>query len=247
MPKIALSYRRSDSAGIAGRIFDRLTAHFGADSVFMDIDNIPYGIDFREHIRHVLAEVDTVIVVIGRNWRGLRDDGSFRIADESDPVRIEVEASLKRGILVVPVLVEGAGMPSRNELPPTLHDLTYRNAAEIDSGRDFHPHVDRLMRSLDRLLVPTPQEPKPEAPPPPAPQPHVHRALPLTQPPPAAEKRAIPPGEPLSAEAQAVALRVINAPRAFLERLPQPVTLAISIILPLVVVALFVLGALAQH
>ena len=49
MSKIFLSYRRQDSAGIAGRIYDRLRAHFGDDAIFMDIDNIPFGVDFRVH------------------------------------------------------------------------------------------------------------------------------------------------------------------------------------------------------
>ena len=43
MPRIAISYRRSDSSAISGRIFDRLVAHYGKPSVFMDIDNIPFG------------------------------------------------------------------------------------------------------------------------------------------------------------------------------------------------------------
>ena len=50
MPKIFLSYRRQDSVGVAGRIYDRLRAHFGDDAIFMDIDSIPFGVDFREHI-----------------------------------------------------------------------------------------------------------------------------------------------------------------------------------------------------
>ena len=32
-----------DSVGVAGRIYDRLRAHFGNDAVFMDIDSIPFG------------------------------------------------------------------------------------------------------------------------------------------------------------------------------------------------------------
>ena len=41
MAKIFLSYRREDSAGVAGRIYDRLPHHFGPDSVFIDIDSVP--------------------------------------------------------------------------------------------------------------------------------------------------------------------------------------------------------------
>lgn len=40
MPKIILSYRRSDSDAVAGRLRDKLVSHYGDDSVFMDIDSI---------------------------------------------------------------------------------------------------------------------------------------------------------------------------------------------------------------
>ncbi|HEV2958025.1 MAG TPA: ABC transporter substrate-binding protein [Xanthobacteraceae bacterium] len=160
MPKLILSYRRSDSAGIAGRIFDRLSSRYGHDSVFMDVDNIPFGIDFRQYIREALAECDALIVVVGPRWVGERPDGSSRIRDETDPVRVEVETALERGIPIVPVLVDGAVMPKASDLPDSLGDFSFRNAAEVDTGRDFHPHLDRLIRSLDRLLqhaAPRPQ------------------------------------------------------------------------------------------
>ncbi len=67
MPTIAISYRRSDSSAIAGRIYDRLAAHYGENNVFMDIDNIPLGIDFRTHFHETLQRTDVLIAVIGRN------------------------------------------------------------------------------------------------------------------------------------------------------------------------------------
>ena len=76
MPTIAISYRRSDSSAIAGRIFDRLTAHYGEDAVFMDIDNIPFGTDFRSQIYDVLQRTDVVLAVIGANWRGVDSSGA---------------------------------------------------------------------------------------------------------------------------------------------------------------------------
>src|SRR5438105_2184501 len=68
MAKIVISYRRSDSDAIAGRIRDRLASHFGEDSLFMDIDNIPFGTDFRQHIKSALLSSDVVIVVVGPKW-----------------------------------------------------------------------------------------------------------------------------------------------------------------------------------
>jgi branched-chain amino acid transport system substrate-binding protein len=160
MPQLILSYRRSDSAAIAGRIFDRLVSRYGHDSVFMDVDNIPFGLDFRQYIRDALAECDALIVVIGRRWAGERDDGSLRIRDETDPVRLEIETALEKGIPIVPVLVDGAVMPKATDLPDSLRDFSFRNAADVDTGRDFHPHLDRLIRSLDRLVQHTAPRPQ---------------------------------------------------------------------------------------
>jgi TIR domain len=155
MSKIVISYRRSDALGTARNIFDRLAAHYGRDSVFMDIDSIPFGIDFREHINEALQECQVLVAVVGPNWLGARDQVPSRIMDENDLVRIEVEAALQRRIPVIPILVDQAVMPKVTDLPEGLKDFAFRNAAEVDVGRDFNQHVDRLLRSMDRLLAGT--------------------------------------------------------------------------------------------
>jgi TIR domain-containing protein len=152
MPKIAISYRRKDSDAITGRIRDRIARQFGDNSVFMDIDNIPLGIDFRKQIQEVLRENQILLVIIGPNWTGPVQGARARIFDLTDPVRIEVEAALQRGIPTIPVLVGGATMPSASELPESLKDLPFYNAAEVSSGVDFHPHVDRLIRAMEKIF-----------------------------------------------------------------------------------------------
>ena len=152
MPRIVISYRREDSAGITGRIFDRLVTHFGQDTVFRDVDNIPLGVDFREHINSVLAETDITLVIIGNRWAGGRK-GRRRIDDPADPVRVEVETALRRGMHVIPVLVEGSEIPKVEELPESLKDLAYRNGLDVDSGRDFDQHIERLIRNIQPMLA----------------------------------------------------------------------------------------------
>jgi hypothetical protein len=157
MSRIIISYRRADSAAIAGRIFDRLSSHYGDESVFMDIDKIPFGTDFREHIRKVLLDGDILLAVIGPNWLGKTAEGGSRISEEADPVRVEIETALRRqGTTVIPVLVDGAAMPSSTELPESMRDLAYLNAAPLDVGRDFRQHMDRLIRSIDAHLGESP-------------------------------------------------------------------------------------------
>lgn len=153
MPKIVISYRRVDSAAIAGRIRDRLVGHYGNASIFMDVEDIPLGTDFRAQIREVLLQGDALIAVIGPDWLGATKGGADRIQNESDPVRIEIETALKGGIRLIPVLVNNAQMPDAANLPDSLKDFAFLNAAEVDNGRDFHQHLDRLIQGLDILIA----------------------------------------------------------------------------------------------
>jgi hypothetical protein len=152
MPTIMISYRRDDSKGITGRIFDRLENYYGKDNVFMDIDNIPFGVDFREHLQQALERCDILLVIIGPSWLGAERHGRPALAEESDWVRMEVEAALAKRIPVIPVLLDRVPMPKATELPPTLHDFAFRNAANVDSGVDFRSHMERLLRSMDETL-----------------------------------------------------------------------------------------------
>jgi hypothetical protein len=157
MRKIALSYRRSDSAAITGRIFDRLAAHYGRDAVFMDIDGVPYGTDFRAYVQEVWRQTDIVIVVIGMHWLEVDAASVSRLSQEADPVRVEIESALALQVPLIPVLVDGARMPSPATLPESLKNFAFLNAAEVSSGRDFHAHLGRLIAAIDgTLAAPTP-------------------------------------------------------------------------------------------
>lgn len=151
MPRITISYRRDDSGVITGRIFDRLAAHYGRDAVFRDIDNIPPGVDFRQHIAKVLDESDILLAIVGPRWLGTRG-GQNRLDDEADPVRLEIETGLRKQMPVIPVLVLRAAMPRVGQLPDTVKDFAYRHAVQVDAGQDFDIHSARLIRAMDRIL-----------------------------------------------------------------------------------------------
>ena len=153
MPRIAISYRRSDTSAIAGRVFDRLAAHYGKHSVFMDVDNIPIGVDFRAHIDQTLRRSDVILAVIGAAWMGARDGGEPRIREESDPVRVEIETALARGAPIIPVLVDGAKMPDAAALPQSFGTFAFLNAAEVATGRDFDGQIGRLIAAIDRAAA----------------------------------------------------------------------------------------------
>ena len=96
-----------------------------------------------------------MLAVIGPSWAATDEVGQSRLAEETDWVRIEIEAALAKDIPVIPVLVNGARMPKPRELPETIQDLAFRQATEVDMRRDFHTHMDRLIRVMDQLLMKT--------------------------------------------------------------------------------------------
>ena len=151
MTRIAISYRRQDSAAIAGRIFDRLVARYGDHSVFMDVESIPFGVDFRAHLEEELGKVDLLLVIIGNDWLGARADGGSRLRNPADPTRLEVEAALKTGVSIIPVLVDSASMPDATALPEPVAALARLNPVAIDGGDGFENDMERLVGAIDAL------------------------------------------------------------------------------------------------
>src|SRR5687768_13692274 len=93
---IFLSYRREDAAGHAGRLYDRLTQHFGEAQVFLDVNAIPGATDFTEEIFEALARANVVLVVIGPRWLASAREGDRpRIYDPNDLVRAEIRTALR--------------------------------------------------------------------------------------------------------------------------------------------------------
>ncbi|MBS1872446.1 MAG: ankyrin repeat domain-containing protein [Acidobacteria bacterium] len=132
---VFICYRREDSAGQAGRLFDRLAARLGRDNVFRDVDAIQPGENFVRTVSDRLAACGALVVVIGPRWLDPSDSGRTRLEDPADMVRSEIETGLKRGAKTIPALVGGARMPRPQDLPPPLVPLTELNAVEL---RDAH-------------------------------------------------------------------------------------------------------------
>lgn len=148
MTKIFISYRRDDSAGYTGRLYDHILQHFEESKVFRDVDTIKPGEDFVVAIEKVVGECDALIAVIGPKWLEVRDqNGNRRLNNLEDYVRLEIATALKRNIIVIPVLIERAGMPNKNDLPEDLSNLTRRNAIELSHDR-FSYDVDRIIQAI---------------------------------------------------------------------------------------------------
>lgn len=151
--RIFVSYRRSDSADIAGRIYDRLTGRFGRDAIFKDVDSIPLGLDFKEYLEKQVGQCDVMLAIIGDGWLNASDShGDKRLEDPADFVRIEIQSALEREIPVIPLLVRGAPMPGEESLPASLRKLVFRNGIPIRSDPDFHRDMDRLIAGLEKYV-----------------------------------------------------------------------------------------------
>lgn len=148
MSSIFISYRRDDASGQAGRLFDRLTARFGADAVFMDVSDLQPGQDFVSEIARALRTTDVLLAVIGPQWAGaVGDAGRRRLDDPDDFVRREVETALRRGARTIPVLVRGARMPGAAALPESLRPLARLQAIELSDNR-WESDVRALIAAL---------------------------------------------------------------------------------------------------
>ena len=149
---IFINYRRNDSEGEAGRLFDDLTSHFSDKSVFMDVAAIEPGRDFRKAIDQSVANCNALLAIIGLDWLEAKDaTGGRRLDDPNDFVRIELASALGRDIPVIPVLVRGAKMPRAEQLPDDLQELAYRNAVELTHPR-WKSDVQVLIRALQPFM-----------------------------------------------------------------------------------------------
>lgn len=146
--KIFISYRRDDSAGYSGRVHDRLQREFGGNPLFMDVDSIPLGVNFSKVLGEEVAKCDTLLAVIGPGWLEARDEkGHRRLDNPDDFVRIEIGKALKRGISVIPILLEGIRVPKADQLPDDLKELALRNGLDVRHA-SFSEDMDRLIRGL---------------------------------------------------------------------------------------------------
>lgn len=150
---IFISYRRDDTEGEAGRLFDDLVRAYGDDSVFMDVAGIQPGLDFRKAIDTNVSGCGVLLAVIGPAWATITgSDGARRLDNPNDYVRLEIATALARNIAVIPVLVHDAHMPALDLLPDDLKDLRYRNSVELTHAR-WNSDVALLIGALKNYVT----------------------------------------------------------------------------------------------
>ncbi len=164
MPGVFISYRREDSSGYAGRLYDILIAHFGRDNIFMDLDTIRGGDNFVTVIEDRIARCDVLLAVIGERWLTASQDGIRRLEQPEDFVRLEIAKALERGVRVIPVLVGAATVPREQDLPADLRPLARRHAMDLRDAH-FREDAQKLISLLDTTVpaAPIPSRTRPRS------------------------------------------------------------------------------------
>jgi tetratricopeptide (TPR) repeat protein len=143
--QIFISYRRNDSSGYAGRLYDSLADVLGDENVGLDQDDFAAGGEFALEARHMVAESGVLLALIGKQWA--EGVNATRLADPADLLRQEIETALAKGKRVIPVLLDGAALPDAAVLPASLRPLLKLNAVEL-SGKRWDYDVGQLVATL---------------------------------------------------------------------------------------------------
>lgn len=145
---VFINYRREQTAGEARALYNDLVKLLGADRVFMDVDNIALGRDFREVLRERLADCEVMLALIGRGWADAADaEGRRRLDQAGDFVRLEIATALARNVAVTPVLLQDTHMPQADQLPDDLKAMAFRNGFSI-SHATWESNVNEMVRRL---------------------------------------------------------------------------------------------------
>jgi hypothetical protein len=148
--KIFINYRRGHDHHFAGRLWERLSREF-KDGVFLDVDNMPGGKEFKRHLEKQVGECEVFLALIGPQWIDAQKDGHRRLGDSEDFVRVEIESALKLGKSVIPVL-DGIEMPLKEALPEPIQPLAGRQAVRL-THEHFATDCDKLVSAVRSALA----------------------------------------------------------------------------------------------
>jgi hypothetical protein len=134
--RVFINYRTKDCVSAVNEISRTLAKFLGKRLVFHDYQSIDPGAEFRQAIYNALSECIVVLVVIGPRWLSMLRERQAEAPGEVDYVVEEIRLALERerngACRVIPVLVEGASLPTATDLPPSIKDLAFRQTVSID-------------------------------------------------------------------------------------------------------------------
>jgi hypothetical protein len=161
-PTVFISYRRDDAGAHARLLYDRLAQRFGADHVFLDVEALQAGTNWREEIRARASGCGVLMALIGPRWLSIVAESAHRgvLEPTVDVARQEIELALtsQDEIAVVPVLLDGTTMPPAYVLPRSLQALADRQAMQLRLS-SYDEDVESLIEHLEQLSAERPSHP----------------------------------------------------------------------------------------
>ncbi len=157
---IFISYRRNDSQGMAGRIYDYLLKHFSKENLFFDVDNIAPGENFETSVVKAVEQCHTMLVIMGPDW--LKEITAAHTSDRKDWVELEISTALNQNLRIIPLLLEDTRMPAQTELPESLQPLSLRNALSV-RHLSFSANMQTLISTLKEPSIPKKEKPAPKS------------------------------------------------------------------------------------
>jgi serine/threonine protein kinase len=148
---IFLSYRRSDSGGYVGWLHQLLVERLGEAEVFRDVDSLQGGERWVDRLHDTLERCDVLVAVIGQDWLDAANERGRRLDDPEDRVRLEIEAGIRRGVVLIPTLVGGARMPRPEQLPDSLRPLCDWQSVRM-SDESWQEDLADLFGAIERAL-----------------------------------------------------------------------------------------------
>ncbi len=154
--RLFISYRRAADVWAVGHLRERLFDEFGAEHVFFDTETLPSGERWLERIQNEIRRARALVVVFGEHWYGHRPDGTRRIDDTDDPVRMELLEARNAGVTLVPVMVDESPQPRAQDLPEDLRFLLEHHFRRLRATDSLARQTDRLILDLRQVVYGTP-------------------------------------------------------------------------------------------
>ena len=149
---VFINYRDADSNGYRRWLYTELSGRFGSNLVFLDSESIAAGSDYVDQLLGRVRQSAVVLAVIGTRWlTAAGPDGRRRIDDQADWSRRELVEAFKAGVRVIPVLTDGARMPTEADLPVELAELGRCQFRRLGCDGDAAADLSRLVDELADL------------------------------------------------------------------------------------------------
>ena len=105
-----ISYRKADTRHAAGRLYSDLERELAPSQVFWDKAAISKEVTLGRSGCDEVERATVMLVLIGKLWltEQAPNTGDRRLTVPGDWVRTEIELGLQAGLIVAPVLVDGA-------------------------------------------------------------------------------------------------------------------------------------------